>query len=405
MTNLLEYLEILTEAVDKGENVDVLYLDFARAFDKVPIRRLLAKVQGVGISGSLLGWIEEWLRGRQQRVVIKGEASGWREILSGVVQGSALGPLLFLIFINDLDLEISGGGTFVNKFADDTKAGAVVNTEEEAGNFQASISRLVEWARKWQMEFNLGKCHVMHFGKKNRKHQYFMGSHTVTASNREEDLGIQIADNLRPSAQCAAAAKRANSVLGQMSRALSYRDRNTFLSLYKSHVRPHLEYAVQAWAPWTKQDCSILEAVQRRAVNMISGLQGSYEDKLQELSLPTLEARRKRGDQIQVFKVMAGIDEVDSDVWFERMENRGGATSTRATSNALAIKEKNTTSMKEPRLHFWGTRSIQTWNSLPEHARRAGSVNLFKDYYDEWVGTAVGNRTGNNRSNMNHENQ
>ena len=116
----------------------------------------------------------------------------------------------------------------------------------------------------------------------------------------EKDVGVLVADTLRPSQQCSAATGKANRVLGQISRAVSYRDKKTFVQLYKVYVRPHLEYCIQAWSPYWKADKEKLERVQRRAVNMVAGLKGkTYEDKLKEVGLTSLENRRNRGDMIQ----------------------------------------------------------------------------------------------------------
>ena len=165
-TNLLEFLESATKAVDNGEPFDVVFLDFAKAFDKVPRERLLAKLRGHGIHEGAINWIRAWLTDRMQRVVLNGCSSTWKEVLSGVPQGSVLGPLLFLVFINDLD-ETTGMVSLLKKFADDTKLGQPAGTQQERERLQEALSNLCEWADKWCMSFNVSKCRVMHLGRGN----------------------------------------------------------------------------------------------------------------------------------------------------------------------------------------------------------------------------------------------
>ena len=139
LTNLLKFLEKVTKYVDAGKPVDVLYLDFSKAFDKVPHGRLLGKVKAHGIGGKINGWITHWLQDREQRVVINGESSNWSKVTSGVPQGSVLGPTLFLIYINDIDETVASE---ILKFADDTKIYARVDTVEAAEVLQQDLNSL-----------------------------------------------------------------------------------------------------------------------------------------------------------------------------------------------------------------------------------------------------------------------
>ncbi len=162
-TNLLEFMEKTTKVIDAGLPFDVFFLDFAKAFNKVPRERLLEKLRAHKVRGKVLNWIRNWLTGRRQRVVLNGKFSSWAEVLSGVPQGSVLGPILFLIFINDLD----GAARLIEilrKFADETKLGQTMSTDEDKKRLQQALDNLCEWADKWGMEFNIKKCKIMHLG-------------------------------------------------------------------------------------------------------------------------------------------------------------------------------------------------------------------------------------------------
>ena len=388
LTNLLEYLETLTDLVDSGHAVDVIYLDFAKAFDKVPHQRLIAILKAHGIQENLLNWIEAWLTGRQQRVVISGETSDWLPVTSGVPQGSVLGPILFIIFINLFDLAVKDNVKLLSKFADDTKVGCIVDTENDVKNMQYVLDKVVEWADLWQMQYNGDKCKVLHFGRQNTGAHYAMGGYAPAGSilekpALEKDLGVIISTDLKPALQCQAAAKKANSVLGRMARAISYRDKRVWLSLYKVYVRPILEYCVQAWRPWMAKDVKVLEDVQKRAIRMTSGLKGdSYEKKLKEVKMTSLEERRQRGDIIQTWKILNGKDQVQENHWFQRYtENQGPET--RLSSNSVNLRHKPFRT--DVRRHSYGVRVPKIWNDIPMEVRSEVKINQLKNKYDEFI--------------------
>ena len=384
-TNLLVYMEALTKLLDQGHAVDVLYLDFAKAFDKVPHRRLLEKCKGLGLDGRVLEWIRVWLENREQRVVLNGEASEWAEVLSGVPQGSVLGPTLFLIFINDIDLAVEVTSSVLLKFADDTKVGRVVESEEQRQELQATIDRLVKWSVEWQMLFNSDKCHILHLGPRNARFEYTMEGRVLEGVESEKDVGVIVHQSLKPSMQCAKAAGRANAILGQLSRAVSYRDKDTFLKLYKVYVRPHLEYAVASWSPWTVGDKEVLEKVQRRALGMVSNMRGrTYEDRLTEAGLTSLVDRRVRGDMIATYKIMAGKDRVDPKIFFD-LEGEGPGLRTRQAAGAHPIRAQAVRPKLDIRRFSFSQRVISTWNQLPGSLKGVGTVLAFKTGYDEWV--------------------
>ena len=193
----------------------------------------------------------------------------------------------------------------------------VVQTQEDQQQFQAMLDRLGEWSSDWQMQFNVDKCHVLHVGKKNPEFVYGWGGGLLEATEEEKDVGVIISNTLKPSLQCANAAKKANQVLGQMARSITYRDKFTFTRLYKVYVRPHLQYCSSAWSPYTVADKDLLESVQRRAVRMISNLSGTYEQKLKMLGLATQEENRVRGDMIEMYKMMTNKNKLDYREWFK----------------------------------------------------------------------------------------
>ena len=166
--------------------MNAIYLDFTKEFDKVPNRDLILKMRAPGVSEKIVQWVEEWLRNRKQRVVVRGQSSTWVEVTSGVPQGSVLGPILFLIYVNDLQDDLS---SYMLKFADDTKLFRDVKTLEGREALQQDLDHISQWSKSWQMSFNVKKCSVMHFGAKNEFHQYQLVKEKLSVTRCEKIWG------------------------------------------------------------------------------------------------------------------------------------------------------------------------------------------------------------------------
>ena len=375
-TNLVLFLDKLTEIVDRGKAADVFYLDFAKAFDKVPRARLVQKMKTKGITGNILRWIENWLTGRTQAVKVGNDMSGNCEVKSGVPQGSVLGPPLFTIFIDDLD-DYAELIDLVMKFADDTKGLQEMNGDEDRDKLQRTLNQLMKWAEDWGMEFNIDKCKIMHVGRNNPRYEYKMGGYTLKVVEEEKDIGVTVHSSLKPHRHCKRISDTANAVLQQLARNFHYRDRHVFKKLYVQYVRPHLEFASPAWSPWTEADKEMIEKVQMRAVKMISGLTGvTYEEKCIELGLERLEDRRRKQDLLQTYKIFSGKDKVRPDTLFTRTGSQPDRN-TRFYSDPLNITVKR--SRLEIRKHSYAIRVAEDWNSLSNGTKTSNSVAVFKN--------------------------
>ena len=375
-TNLLEFFEKTTDIVDRGGPVDMVFLDLAKAFDKVPHNLLVQKLREKQVSEEIVQWTEDWLQRRVQRVVLNGQESEWTPVESGIIEGSVLGPTYFTVYIDDIDEKLEELSVY-KKFADDRKLGQEMRTLQDKEKMQRALDGLVEWSATWGMEFNVAKCKVMHVGPKNPGHVYKMAGKELEVTEEEKDIGVTVTKDLRPTQQCRRAARTARGVLSQIQRAFHFRDKDTFKSLYVQYVRPHVEFAAPAWAPWTVEDKQVLERVQQQAVKMMSGLKGrTYEEKCKEIGLETLEERRKDMDMIQTYKIIAKVDKVDKKTWF-KMAAENGERVTRATSDKSRIEAKRVKT--EARGHFFSQRVVNSWNRLPAATRDAKNVKSFKN--------------------------
>ena len=188
-------------------------------------------------------------------MVINGVKSQWGAVKSGVPHLSVLGPILFLIYVSDISDNVSSN---VILFANDTKPYSHVERQEDCHTLQEDINKLVNWSEKWLLRFNTEKCKVLHFGHNNKQQHYFM-----------KDLGVLITDNLKPSSQCTAAVNKTMSALRWSKRSFHYLYIESFRMLYKTYIRPNLEFVIQAWPLYLDKDIKIMENIQRQATKMV----------------------------------------------------------------------------------------------------------------------------------------
>ena len=204
-----------------------------------------------------------------------------------------------------------------------------------------------------------------------------MNNTVLLSTEREKDVGVVVSSDMKVSEQCGIAARKGNQILGLIRRNIAYRDKRLIIPLYMSLVRPHLEYCIQAWRPHMRKAIDKLERVQRRATRLISEIsQLSYEERLQQCRLTTLETRRIRGDQIEVFKIMHGYEGLNKDMFF-RIKND---SITRGHSLALVKSH----SRLDIRKYTFSQRVVNDWNKLPEECINATSVNMFKNKIDQY---------------------
>ena len=381
---LLKVLDEWTEALNNSQSIEIIYMNFKKAFDSVPHNRLLHKLNYYKIEGPTFAWIKSFLTERLQQVTVNGKSSNTQKTCSGIPQGSVLGPLLFVIFINDLPDKLL---TKVFLFADDTKIYKMHpkdhHQQEDEDEIDKDLQSLDKWSENWLLQFNAQKCKQLYVHKPrqtiNKKTRYLNNEDhnqvPLQCVDKEKDLGITIDNHLSFQHHINNMVAKASRNMGIIRRTFIHLEKCIFLPLYTTLVRSHLEYGHSTWSPYLIRDINRLEAVQRAATKKVNGLRYiPYTDRLKYLGLPTLAFRRLRGDMIDTYKILHKIYDPDASVELKR------DTAGRRGNDLKLLVEGGITA--DIRKYSFRVRIVRHWNGLPNSVVMAPSLNSFKNKLD-----------------------
>jgi hypothetical protein len=369
-TNLLTSLNKWYKAVDKGSVIHCAFLDFAKAFDTVSHPKLLLKLKSYGINGVLLNWISTWLHNRTQTVAVDGFESQACPVDSGVPQGTVLGPILFLIFVNDLAEVVHEDGCSI--FADDTKIHAVCEKGTLTSPTLASSLQCVhEWAKTWQLSLSIPKCSVFCFGSSTADVSYSIDDTELPQVREIKDLGVFLSSCMKTSVHCTKVAKKALSMGSHIFRCFRTRKWEFLKAMFRVYVRPIVEYCSPVFSPYLLRDIRQIERVLRSYSKRIPGLRYlPYASRLKRLGLCSLEEGRIRADLILTFRILKGLTDLPREDFFEFSH----LTATRGNS----LKLKIPLARLDPSHHSFTRRVPAIWNALPDNVVTAPSIASFK---------------------------
>lgn len=373
VTQMLEFQKDLFINVYEKNNVDVLYLDIKKAFDSATHRRLLVILRAYGCSGAMYDWISDYLYGRTQKVKIDEVYSDSIFVKSGVPQGSCLGPLLFLIYINDVSKVVQHSKILV--YADDCKLYIPDSVDNYNVKLQEDLNALYSFMESRQLDLSVAKCSVLHVGKRNKNFLYYLNGTELKSETIIRDLGLHITRNLKLHAHVDIVVNRANSIICNLFRCFLFNIKN-FLLCYRSKVLPILEYCSELFTPLTKNDINRLESVQRRFTKRLLP-QISYEKRLKKLQLETLWIRRLKKDVILAHKYIYG------GCWSKNVVEM---VPPRQRNNNLRGHGLKIGRSSEALIHFQfiSHRVCDIWNRLPESLVYESDFFKFKSLINDW---------------------
>ena len=383
LTQMLDHFDDIYEGFTRGEDTDSIYLDYAKAFDKVDLNLLVLKLRRYGFHNKLIDWIESFLSDREQVVVLNGIHSDIAKVLSGVPQGSVLGPLLFILFINDLEQVVLSSK--VSFFADDTRVSKRIGCHDDCLMLQEDLYRILEWSRNNNM-----KLHEQKFELLNHLHnsknpcaelpfysttlQYKVSSEDVLYPVEEvRDLGVMVSNDLKWSKHIGNMVSKARSTLSWMLSVFRTRDRIVMTTLYKSLVRSLLEYCCPLWNPGRVVDIQLIESVQRSFTSRVGGLQHlNYWERLKQLNLMSLQRRRERYIILMMWKILHQAVPNCCDIKFKDTSRNGAVAIIPPLSKSSSLKNQTLYDMS------FAVQGPKLWNKVPQSIKVAETFDTFK---------------------------
>ena len=338
---------------------DIVYLDISKAFDSVSHDILFLKLQLMGISGTILNWFKAYLDNRRQLVSVNGSFSGFLPVTSGVPQGSILGPLLFLIYINDLPDSVLFSKPLL--FADDTKCLISSTKDVSSHNMQQDLDSLYQWSISNYMNFNQSKCAALRIPSIGLPPVYLLNGYSIPITNLFKDLGVLLSGDLSWSAHINMIVTRAYKMLGLIRRCFSHTASVPVRRLlYTSLVRSHLIYCSVIWRPYLRRDIIVLEKLQRRATKFIlNDYTSDYKTRLSSLELLPLSMTLELYDIIFFLKSVRSPSPSFDTLDYIHFSVSSGTRS--SSNNKLLHLLASTTSSS----NFYFNRLPRLWNSLP----------------------------------------
>ena len=371
-TQLLTLAEELVSGMHKGQQHDLIVLDFSKAFDRVPHERLLRKLDHYGVRGSTLKWIRAFLTDRVQQVTVEGATSGSVQVLSGVPQGTVLGPLLFLVFINDLPDCVDSR---IRLFDDDCILYRFIKERHDCELLQSDLNNLAAWEKKWGMAFHPEKCSAIRVtrAKNPISSSYTLKGHALQMEDSTRYLGVELQSNMSWNRHMDQAVKKANSTLGFIRRNLRVSNEQTKSSAYFSMVRPIVEYCSTVWNPYTTEYIKKVEMVLRRAARYVTNRYhntSSVTSMLDHLEWESLEARRAKNQLTMFFKIIHGLVDIPASDYLVPASTR--------TRSQHSLKFLQIPVSSEYYKSSFFPRTVCRWNSLPANVAEAPSLVSFK---------------------------